>query len=114
MKEQNKGSYQLASVLSKQMKKQAEQPILVEFGVIDDDYNLKTDTFSELIPKTDYFVCRSLIMGESGERWIETEGNDVVPLPENLRKLKTGDRVLVFWIGADAVIVDIVFAADTI
>lgn len=92
MKEQNKGSYQLASVLRKQMKKQAEQPILAEFGVIDDDYNLKTDTFSELIPKTDYFVCNSV----------------------KSRGLFSGDRVLVTWIGADAVIVDIVLAADTV
>lgn len=60
----------------------------------------------------DYFVCRSLTMGEMGEKWIETEGKDIVPLPENLQKLKGGDRVLVLWIGSDAVVVDIILETD--
>jgi len=88
MNEKNSGAYRLAAALKAQMQKQAEQPIMVELGEIDSNYNLKTDTFSELIPRADYMVCRSI--------------KSIVP----------GDRVLVFWIGADAVVADVVMAAD--
>ena len=87
LSEKNVGTYRLAAVLKKQMQQQSEQPITIEFGTIDSSHNLKTDTFSELIPKTDYLVCRSI--------------ESIVP----------GDRVLVFWIGADAVVADIVLSA---
>ena len=87
MNEKNSGAYRLAAALKAQMQKQAEQPIMVELGEIDSSYNLKTDTFSELIPKEDYMLCRSI------------------------QSIASGDRVLVLWIGADTVIVDVVIEA---
>ena len=109
--EQNKGAYRLAIMLRTQMQKQAEQPIMMEFGEIDSDYNLKTDTFSEVIPKADYLVCRSFAIGEEGKELVKTEGKDIVPIPSSLRKLMPGDQVLVLWIGADAIVVDILLPA---
>lgn len=114
MYEKNKGSYRLATVLKKQMQRQSEQPVLIEIGEIDASYNLKTDTFSELIPKTDYLICRSLVIGEEGKELVKTEENDIVPVPAILRKLMPGDRVLVAWIGADAIVVDILLPATVL
>lgn len=115
----------LAETITGRIKKEAEQPIFMEFGTIDENYNLQTDTFPELIPKTDYLVCRSLMIGEEGKELSKIEGgkhsghtggegnhSHVIPIPETLRKLMPNDRVLVLWLEAEAVVVDIVLSAE--
>lgn len=82
----NPGTNKLARVLSGRIKKESESPVLLEFGVIQNNNSLTTDSFPVSIPQGDYFV-------------LENVSKDVI---------KAGDRVLVAWIGDDAVVIDVV------
>ncbi|MBQ9720309.1 MAG: hypothetical protein IJV64_06395 [Oscillospiraceae bacterium] len=119
------------------------QPLTLDFGVIQSDMSLKTNTYAKAIPKTDYSVCRQLTLGptwahltytigagkpndgthdhgNSGTHGGHVGGNGThthtaegphvhdVLIPEKMRSLKPGDRVLVAWVQNEAVIVDLV------
>mgnify|MGYP007102638735 CR=1 FL=1 len=43
------------------------------FGEIQDDYSLKTNTFSIPIPVEDYHVCRQLTLGKTGDILAKTQ-----------------------------------------
>ena len=114
------GISRLAQVMSKRMKKESEPDICLDFGFIDSVYNLQTDLFPELIPKGDYYVCRSLVMGKKGAKFagvqdsLDQETDHYVPVPEQMQSLLPGDRVLVAWVGAIAVVIDILISATTL
>lgn len=113
---------------------------IVDYGEIQADGSLLTDDYPIPIPHGDYLVCRGLTLGKAGaalctitpEGGTHThdggahgghEGGDgshtheggkhghTVPVPEKLRGLSSGDRVLVVWRGSDAVVVDIILPA---
>lgn len=140
------GVNSLARVLTGQMKKTGESPLVLDFGIVQGDYSLKTNTFPLPIPKTDYLICRNLTRGVTGDVLTQTkqgQGNhphgssgshgghdggdgahghpgsegihvhDVL-LPENMRSVKPGDRVLVAWVGHDAVVMDIIYNASEV
>ena len=54
------GTSKLASVLSQRMKRENESPLLLDFGEIQANGSLVTNTFPVPIPKGDYSVCRSI------------------------------------------------------
>lgn len=125
--DKNAGISQLAQVVTGRMKKESVQPTSIEFGTITSGYHLQTDSFPDLIPKTDYMVCRSLTVGKSGKEWFQVDGGShgghesgngthkhVIPVPEVLDQLKPGDRVLVLWMDAEAVVIDVVVPADSL
>ena len=70
---------------------------------------LKLDVSPAVIPHGSYLVCRSLC--QPRENWTKVN-SDVVTLPETLRPLQSGDRVLVVMTGnkesPEFVVVDIV------
>lgn len=145
------GINDLARVLTGQMKRTAEHPLTLDFGVIQGDYSLKTNTFPLPIPVEDYLVCRQLTLGKKRARLMTTqitgkpgdgshphgtvappgqgvnpgiswEGIPVHPasegqhihdvlIPESMRSIKPGDRVLVAWVGNDAVVIDMIMPA---
>ena len=116
------GTSKLASVLSQRMKRENESPLLLDFGEIQANGSLVTNTFPVPIPKGDYSVCRLVngyTLATSDASWTGTLQNDKhihsspsgvpghshdVPMP----KLKPGDRVLVAWVQNEAVVVDII------
>lgn len=139
----------LARVFDERMKKTADKPLVLDFGVIQADYSLKTNTFSQPIPKDSYLVCRQVTLGptwdyltstipigkpgdgthshkDSGEHDGHTAGDGkhshenegphvhTVLIPELMRSIKPGDRVLVAWVGNDAIVIDIIFPATEI
>lgn len=77
------GTNKLARVISSRMKKEFESPLSLDFAEIKGNRILVTNTFPVLIPEGSYTVCNKV----SG-------------------KLKQGDRVLVAWVGNDAVVID--------
>ena len=131
----------LGRVLKSEMNKSADKPLVLDFGEIQGDYSLKTNTYSMPIPVEDYQVCRTLTYGKKDDVLTKTkegqgnhghgssgqhggheggdgahthpdsEGKHVhdVLIPEKMRTVKPGDRVLVAWVGNDAVIIDILF-----
>ena len=129
----NKGVNHLAQVLAGQSKKDQDRnsALVLDFGEIMDDYSLQTNTFSIPIPVEDYHVCRQLTLGKTGDILAKTQAigspgsgehnhtvinltgvHDHVLIPEKMRRLKPGDRVLVAWVQSEAVVVDIICPAE--
>lgn len=105
------GTAKLASVLCQRIKKENETPLILDFGEIQANGSLMTNTFPIPIHKGDYSVCRQLTLGDTGE--VLTSTNEIQPeheitIPEKMRSIEAGDRVLVAWVQNEAVVVDII------
>lgn len=135
----NPGINKLGKVLQQRMKETNASPLVLDFGVIQQDYSLLTNTYPIPIPKKDYSVCRQLTLGETNSKLTVTavdgshdvysdpypepiyshigigvsHGHNVL-IPETMRWLKPGDRVLVAWVQNDAVVIDVVLPATKI
>ena len=133
----DEGMNKLARVLHNRMKDErgAHSSLVLDFGEIQKDYSLLTNTYPIPIPKADYLVLEDLTLGETGtklttttQNGAHTHGNNgshgghlagdgshehessgthshIVLIPEKLRWLKPGDRVLVAWVQHDAIVV---------
>lgn len=128
--EGNPGMNNLARTLQSRMvaTQQANRDMAEDFGIIQGDYSLLTNTYPIPIPKSDYLVCRQLTLGDTGEKLTDTatdgghgghtagDGTHThkVLIPEKMRKLKPGDRVLVKWVQNDTVVIDIVLPASVL
>ena len=63
------GTNKLARTLHKRMKSMSDSPLVLDFGKIESDYGLITNTFPVKIPNGDYTVCRhvtGMSLGASG------------------------------------------------
>lgn len=123
--EGNPGTNKLANVLAGRMKKESESPLVLDFGEIQANGSLITNTFPVPIPKGDYSVLRQLTLGFTGEKLTITKDDGkhgghtngdgihshIVLIPEKMRSIRPGDRVLVAWVQNDAVVVDIVMSS---
>lgn len=169
--EGNPGVNHLAQAIQGRIRQNqdANSALLLDFGEIQPDYSLLTNTYPIPIPKTDYMVCRQLTLGPTYDILAKTQdiglshsgshihktinetgscgcivsgtvgevtsaapdppipsqraaGGDSsdgmhqhhVLIPEKMRKLKPGDRVLVAWVQNDAVVVDLVLPATVL
>lgn len=123
--EGSQGTNKLANVLKNRMQKESESPLVLDFGGIQPDGSLVTNTFPVPIPKGDYSILRQLTLGapgdtltittgkgDDGEHDGHTDGNGAhsheILIPEKMRSAGPGDRVLVAWVHNEAVIIDIV------
>ena len=130
------GTSMLASVLSQRMQAENESPLVLDFGEIQANGSLVTNTFPVPVPKGSYSVCRQLTLGRTGSVLTTTkdggshthdagqhaghaEGDGShqhsggththgIPLPEKMRSVGPGDRVLVAWVQSEAVVIDII------
>lgn len=123
--EGNPGTNKLANVLAGRMKKESESPLVLDFGEIQANGSLITNTFPVPIPKGDYSVLRQLTLGFTGEKLTITKDDGkhgghtsgdgihshIVLIPEKMRSIRPGDRVLVAWVQNEAVVVDIVMSS---
>lgn len=117
----------------------AHSDLVLDFGTIQADGSLLTNTFPRPIPKSDYLVARHLTLGKAGAYLTTTledgehqhdggghgghvsgggehshdggEHDHVVPIPPKMQSLRAGDRVLVAWVQNDAIVVDVVVPA---
>lgn len=119
------GANELTNTITGMIKGIANQPPVIQFGIINSDYSLSINGYKCPIPKSEYSVCRSLLYNPAvplTETY--TDGGhthyDVVPyethkhqvrLPKKMRWLKPGDKVLVAIVGNEFVVIDIVFDA---
>lgn len=141
----NPGLNKLGKVLQQRMEANNASPLVLDFGQIQSDYSLLTNTFPIPIPQKDYLVCRDVThnpaarltvtasgqgthphglsgehsghtTGDGSHSHPNTEGAHVhdAALPDTMRWLQPGDRVLVAWVQNDAVVVDIVLPATKI
>lgn len=171
--ESNLGLNKLAQVMQERMNRNQDAnngALVLDFGTIQPDMSLKTNTFAIPIPQTDYHVCRQLTLGPTynilartqdmgkphsgshihnthsltcsshggsvtgttgettgaapdppipSERIAGGDSHDGehqhhVLIPEKMRQIKPGDRVLVAWVQSEAVIVDIVLPGTAV
>ena len=123
----NPGVNKLAQAIDDHVKQYSDDitgELKIDYGVINSDYSLSTNTFSHPIATGDYMVCRSLTWGETDSEITETKeeviGGDVpkhkhkVKLPEKMRWLKPGDRVIVGWVQNDVCVLDIILSSDVL
>lgn len=85
------GISRLAGVIRDIAARQIPSDMLIDFGEIQADGSLMTNTFPLPIPKSDYIVCRRLSQEP---------------------RLAVGDRVVVAWVDNDAVVIDVILNAD--
>jgi hypothetical protein len=77
------------------MKEEGKSPLLLDFGTINENFSLTTNTFPVAIPKGNYTICRLLL----------------AEVPDSLKRLTPGDRVLVAWVQNEAVVVDVILSS---
>lgn len=114
------GTSKLATVLSQRMKKENESPLVLDFGEIQGNGSLLTNTFPVPIPKGDYSICRHVgglsfqINGgghaghEAQTETYHTGGHTHTVAPP---VVKAGDRVLVAWVQNEAVVIDVIVSS---
>lgn len=149
--ESNQGMNKLARAIQERMNRNqdANSALVLDFGTIQKDMSLKTNTFAVPIPQADYHVARHLTLGPTGSHLTYTIGagssgdgthnhgssgshthagcgygsghsggehvhnnegphvHDVL-VPEKMRSIKPGDRVLVAWVQSEAVVIDVI------
>lgn len=84
--DENAGMNRLAVVMSRRMKQECERPLVLDFGEIQANGSLVTNTFPVPIPKGDYSMCGQMMQKE----------------------IRSGDRLLVAWVQNEAVVIDII------
>lgn len=114
----NPGASKLGKVISERMTRQNESPLMLDYGSIEADYSLKTNTFPVPIPRSDYTVCRHigcLTLGTNGgEHGGHNSGSGThshgIPVPA----IKPGDRVLVAWVQNEVTVIDVIVPASSV
>lgn len=81
-----------------------------EFGKINSDMSLQTDSFQKAIPKGDYMV-NILLTSKQGITLSVAEEHTHTA---NMAVLKAGDRVLVAMVGKERVVVAVVTSSNNI
>lgn len=107
----NDGVSRLAAVLDSRMEQHAAKPLCLDFAEIQADGSLLSNTFPIPIPKSDYRVCRQLTLGKTGDAFCDVRADEhsgKAYLPESMRQLQAGDRVLIAWVQDTAVVIDII------
>lgn len=86
-----------------------------DFGSIQGDGSLLTNTYPIAIPASDYLVCASL-----KKRKVNTDSSSVGDHGSHRHEvtlgsgLEAGDRVLVVWVANDPVVVDVILPAESV
>jgi len=127
-KKGNPGMNKLTNVLKGMMTQTADKPLVLDFGIINGDYSLTTNTFPKPIPKNEYSVCRCITY-DPGVPLTETYCDGAhsqpdagyggahvnqVKLPKKMYWIRPGDKVLVAWVQDEAVVVDIVLSGSRV
>lgn len=109
MAEKYDGFNDLALVIQKRIGKVSENPPVLDFGVINPDWSLRTNGYPIDIPANDYLICNSLLEHDCiCESAIVGDHGGHIHGVAVKRRFNSGVRVLVAWIGNDAVVVDII------
>lgn len=114
----NQGMSKLGKVLQERIKACGTSPLFLDFGSIQSDMSLLCNTYPIPIPQTDYTICRQLSLGKTQSDLTTTSNQEEhthkVLVPDLMRQLQAGDRVLVAWVQNEAVVVDIILPAVSI
>lgn len=110
------GMSKFVGAIDEMIGRRKDTSLIIDYGVIQDDYSLLTNTFPIPVPKADYMCCRHLKEVPSGDRWSTSSGGS----PSHSHKfqphwkLDKGDRVLVAWVQNDPVVIDVLVHGDEV
>ena len=112
----NGGTSMLAKIIQKRMNEAADKPPALDFGEITGSHGLKTNNFAIEIPAGDYLVS-DLYSGAVLKTHPGKTCDDETD--ERSRQLYTtflnpGDRVLVAWVGSEAIVICRIFPAEKV
>lgn len=114
----NSGANALAKVLTERMQKEGYSPLVIDFGEIQADGSLRTNTFPVSIPPGDYSVCKGIsgfqLIVTGGAHEGHTEGNGNHNHDVSLPAVAPGNRVIVAWVQNEAVVIDVIVPAGSI
>lgn len=86
-----------------------------ELGLIQADLSLQVDSLKEAIPPGEYLLSLSLtgLVGEALRTASAStaSGQHQHRLPDTLRGIRSGDRVLVIWVGNQPIVIAILAAS---
>ena len=113
------GLSKLAGVINGLILRHKDTALLLDFGTIQDDLSLLTNTFPYPIKAKDYLVCRHLrkipddeipstmdaSVGDHGTHSHRYQPHEI---------LRPNDRVLVAWVQNDAVVIDVIMEAEDV
>ena len=103
------GMSRLAGVIREMGGKRAGGPVF-DFGTIQQNGGLLTDSYPIMIPKSDYVICRHL----KSRTATTSETSSHTHTVNTQQGLSAGSRVLVAWVGNDAVVIDVVLNASSV
>lgn len=118
--DENAGTNKLANVLVKRMENMKESSLVLDFGEIQANGSLITNTFPVPIPKGQYSVCRhvgglSFTISKGGhsghEEQTTTHNTGSHTHTVEPPAIKSGDRVLVAWVQSEAVVIDVIVSS---
>lgn len=100
----------LGALLAGRMKNTAAAavPNTIELGVIRSNMALRTDSIRADIPRGMYMVNLALTGTTNSTH---TTLNHVHALPDRMRGLRSGDRVLVAWAGNEPIVIAVVVSS---
>lgn len=118
--DENAGTNRLANVLTDRMKRESESPLYLDFGEIQANGSLITNTFSVAVPKGQYSVCRHVggltfeisgggHEGHEEQTTVHNTGSHTHTVKPPA--VKSGDRVLVAWVQSEAVVIDVIVSS---
>lgn len=99
MNQGNQGAERLVSAIRRIAGGQIPEDRKMDFGTIRPDYSLLTDTFPVPIPRGEWSALKYMLE--------EGGGNSAIPEVEQIKErlaLRPGDRVMVYWVGNEAVV----------
>ena len=108
------GMSRLAGVLKGIAKDAQDKALVLDFGVIQSDKSLLTNTYPSPMPMSDYVVCRSLKRRTDSFTTNTASGHNHSGSVTTHEALAAGDRVLVAWVQDDAVVVDVILDASVV
>lgn len=104
------GISRLAGVLRDLAGIDRDDSLVLDFGVIQSDKSLMTNSYPIAIPKSDYLVCRHLKSRNISTGTAEGHTHSVA----TREALEVGDHVLVAWVLDDAVVIDVILDAEDV
>ncbi|MEG1904891.1 MAG: hypothetical protein RR212_10880 [Bacteroidales bacterium] len=113
--EEFKGVSHLADILKSMANDTIEYngPV-VDFGTIQGDGSLKTNASGIVIPINGYLICGNLLNQNCSGSTSNNQGHEHSAIVSYPKRVSNGSKVLVLWVGNDAVVIDVIHEASEV
>lgn len=96
-----------------------DNSLIIDYGVIQADKSLLTNSYPIAVPRSDYLICRHLksrsVSASTVSLGADDDESHAHSITINTREqIKVGDRVLVVWVHNDPIVVDVILEAKDV